>query len=87
METQVAPIWLHDDTEEDLVGADWHQEAIGGIVDALRDQAEISGLPWHVGDQLALVACNPDGTAWRPSPDVMAHPGGGPAPRGDDGGH
>ena len=22
--------WLHDDTEEDLVGADWHQHAIGG---------------------------------------------------------
>jgi Uma2 family endonuclease len=81
METQVAPIWLHDDTEEDLVGADWHQEAIGGIVDALRDQAEISGLPWHVGDQLARVACNPDGTAWRPSPDVMVHPAGGPEPR------
>ncbi|MGH2345878.1 MAG: Uma2 family endonuclease, partial [Chloroflexota bacterium] len=67
-----------DDTEEDLVGANWHQEAIGGIVDALRDHAEVTGLPWHVGNQLPLVAWKPDGTAWQPSPDVMVHPAGGP---------
>ncbi len=81
MGAQATPIWPHDDTEEDLVGADWHQEAIGGIVGALRDHAEIGGLPWHVGNQLALVAWSPDGNAWRPSPDVMVHPNAGAKPR------
>jgi len=81
MSAQLAPIWLHDDTEEDLLGADWHQEAIGGTVDATRDHAETAGLPWHVGNQLTLVAWRPDGAAWRPSPDVMIHLAGGPQPR------
>jgi Uma2 family endonuclease len=72
---------LHDDTEEDLVGADWHQDAIGEVVNALRDQAEIAGLPWHVGHQLTLVASNQGGPAWRPSPDVMVHSKAGPTPR------
>jgi hypothetical protein len=81
MGAQLAPIWLHDDTEEDLVGADWHQEAIVGSVDGLRDHAETEGLPWHVGNQLPLAARKPDGTRWRPSPDVMVHLTAGPAPR------
>ncbi len=83
MGAQVAPIWLHDDTEEDLVGADWHQEAIGGAVDGARDHAETAGLAWHVGNQLTLVAWKPDGTPWRPCPDVMIHAEGGPEPRGE----
>ncbi|HVA92161.1 MAG TPA: Uma2 family endonuclease [Chloroflexota bacterium] len=81
MGAQAAPIWLHDDTEEDLVGADWHQEAIGGVVDAVRDHVELSGLPWHVGNQLTLAAWKPDGAPWRPGPDVMIHLAGGPQPR------
>ena len=66
--------WLHDDTEEDLVGADWHQHAIRGAVGGLDDLATIHNLPWHVGDQLTLVATKPDGSPWRPSPDIMLHP-------------
>ncbi|HVA88843.1 MAG TPA: Uma2 family endonuclease [Chloroflexota bacterium] len=81
MGAQLAPIWLHDDTEEDLVGADWHQEAIVRSVDGLQDHAEIEGLPWHVGNQLPLAARKPDGTRWRPAPDVMVHPAAGPEPR------
>lgn len=73
--------WLHDDTEEDLVGADWHQDAIRATVYSLRDLASERGLPWHVGDQLPLVGARPDGTAWRPSPDVMVHPHAGVAQR------
>jgi Uma2 family endonuclease len=65
--------WLHDDTEEDLVGADWHQDAIRATVYSLRDLASERHLPWHVGDQLTLVGTRPDGTEWRPSPDVMVH--------------
>lgn len=81
MGAQLAPIWLHDDSEEDLVGADWHQEAIGGAVDGARDHAQTAGLAWHVGNQLTLVAWKPDGSPWRPSPDVMIHLTGGPDPR------
>lgn len=76
-----AVIGLYDDTEEDLVGADWHQNAIRNVVAGLRDIALRDGLPWHVGDQLMLVAWKPNGTIWRPSPDIMVHPQGGPTPR------
>jgi len=78
---QVASIRLHDDMEEDLVGTDWHQRAISSLYTNLSDVAQRAGLPWHVGNQLTLVAWKPDGTAWRPSPDIMVHPQGGPAPR------
>lgn len=78
---QVASIGLHDDMEEDLVGTDWHQRAISSLYTSLSDVAQRAGLPWHVGNQLTLVAWKPDGTAWRPSPDIMVHPQGGPAPR------
>ena len=81
MSIQVAPLWLHDDREEDLVGADWHQEAIRTTVFSLRDLAEETGLPWHVGDQLTLVAQQLHGDFWRPCPDVMVHPRLGPPRR------
>ncbi len=66
--------WLPDDTEESIVGADWHQDAIRSLCNGLRDVARMNGLPWHVGDQLTLVAWHPDGTIWRPMPDIMVHP-------------
>ncbi len=81
MSMQVAPLWLHDDSEEDLVGADWHQEAIRVTVFSLRDEAEDTDLPWHVGDQLTLAAWQSNGDPWRPSPDVMVHPRLGPLRR------
>jgi Uma2 family endonuclease len=71
-------MWLHDDSEEDLVGADWHQRAITGLYNSLRDVALLAGLPWHVGNQLTLIAWKPDGMAWRPSPDIMVHSHAGP---------
>jgi Uma2 family endonuclease len=73
--------WLHDDMEEDLVGADWHQRAIRTLVTSLRDLARQQGWPWHISDQLALVGWKPDGTPWRPSPDVSVHPTLGPEDR------
>jgi Uma2 family endonuclease len=66
--------WVRDDTEEDLVGADWHQESIASLVNGLRRVARRASWPWHVGNQLELVAWHPDGTPWKPSPDVMVHP-------------
>ncbi|GAC1406782.1 MAG: hypothetical protein NVSMB65_21550 [Chloroflexota bacterium] len=73
--------WVRDDTEEDLVGADWHQEAIVNLWSGLREVARAQGWPWHVGNQLPLVTWHPDGTPWTPSPDVMVHPHAGPARR------
>ena len=32
--------WLHDDTEEDLVGADWHQHAIRALSTSLQALAD-----------------------------------------------
>ena len=75
--------WLHDDAEEDLVGADWHQNAIHALSTSLKTFAEDRRLPWHVGDQLTMVGQKPDGSLWRASPDVSVHPTLGPAERQD----
>jgi hypothetical protein len=40
---------LHDDTEEDLVGASWHQRAIRATNISSEDVAVARGLPWVVG--------------------------------------
>lgn len=66
--------WLHDDTEEDLVGAEWHQSAIRALATSLKTLAEARGWPWHVGDQVTLVAWKPDNTEWRPAPDIVLYP-------------
>jgi Uma2 family endonuclease len=73
--------WLPDDTEESILGADWHQDAISSLRNGLRDVARARRWPWHVGDQLTLVAWHADGTIWRPKPDIMVHPHAGPTPR------
>src|SRR5205814_2013369 len=73
--------WVRDDAEEDLVGADWHQDSIVSLANGLRRVARRAQWPWHVGSQLPLVAWHPDGTPWTPSPDVMVHPHAGPQDR------
>jgi Uma2 family endonuclease len=73
--------WLHDDTEEDFVGADWHQDAIRALSTSLKTLAEERRWPWHVGDQLTLVGEKPDGKEWRPGPDISIHPHLGPDKR------
>jgi len=79
-----SPDWLlPDDTEESIVGAEWHQLAIRTLVNALRDLAQRTHPTWHVGDQLILVGIRPDGSIWRPEPDVSVHPTAGPALRRD----
>jgi len=75
--------WLHDDLEEDLVGADWHQDAIRALSTSLKTLADERGWPWHVGDQLTVVGAKPDGTDWRPGPDISIHPRLGPEKRQD----
>lgn len=75
--------WLHDDLEEDFVGADWHQNAIRALSTSLKTLAEGRGWPWHVGDQLTVICEKPDATEWRPGPDISIHPRLGPADRQD----
>ncbi len=36
---EVADRWMADDTEESIVGADWHQEAIVNLWSGLREVA------------------------------------------------
>lgn len=80
-ERSLAYRWLPDDTEESILGADWHQDAISSLCNGLRDVARERGWPWHVGNQLTLVAWHPGGTAWRPIPDIMVHSHAGPERR------
>ena len=70
---------LKDDTEEDLVESDFHQDAIRVARDGLVLVGPERGLPWHVSVQLmGRVGPKRD---WRPSPDVFVHPTAGPEPR------
>ena len=77
------PNSLHDDTEEDLVGADWHQDAIRTSGESLKDVARERDFAWHIGDQLPLVCTQPDGSLWRPSPDIMLHAAAGATKRAE----
>lgn len=66
------PDWLSSDTEESVVGTEWHQEAIGTLADMLRDVADRRGAIWGVCEQVALVGLrHADGTNYDPRPDVM----------------
>ncbi|MDQ2828554.1 MAG: Uma2 family endonuclease [Chloroflexota bacterium] len=49
-----APDWLPDDTEESVLGTEWHQEAVHILADMLRDVAYKRGLPWGVYEQVEL---------------------------------
>lgn len=70
----VEPEWLPDDTEEDLVGSSLHQLAITTLYDSLRLVGPERGLPWCVGNQLTLAIPRPNGSVYRPSPDILVHP-------------
>jgi Uma2 family endonuclease len=71
---------LHDDEEEDLVGADWHQDAIRVANEGLLLAGPDRGLPWHVGNQLTVLMGTVNGKPWRPCPDLSIHPTLGPTP-------
>lgn len=66
------PDWLPDDTEESIVGTEWHQEAIGALAMMLREVADRRGLNWGVCEQIELGGLlRTDGTSYSPRPDVM----------------
>lgn len=71
---------LKDDTEEDLVGSDLHQDAIVVSNQSLRRVARRRRLPWHVSNQLLVLMGKLSGKEWRPSPDITVHTTAGPDP-------
>jgi Uma2 family endonuclease len=72
---------LADDTEETLVGASYHQDAIIGTYWSLLRYGRQHALPWFVGNQLKLLAPRREGQTYSPSPDVLVHPTLGTGPR------
>ena len=65
---------FYDDTEEMLVGSSFHQSAIDGIFDSLRNIRDRRELPWFVGNQLKLIIPRTDDyPAAQPSPDIVVH--------------
>jgi Uma2 family endonuclease len=66
------PVTLRSDTEESVVGTQWHQEAISALTDMLEEVARRRGATWGVCNQIALLALqHEDGTPYDPRPDVM----------------
>ena len=64
-----------DDTEETLVGASPHQDAIYILYDGLLACGPDSGLPWFVGNQLTMIIPRGGGRpSYQPSPDILVHP-------------
>lgn len=77
------PDWLPSDTEESVVGTQWHQQAIGALADLLREVARRRGASWGVCEQVALRGLHyASGHAYDPRPDVMVLPQ--PLPSGND---
>jgi len=70
IETLVDLDTARDDTEEDLVGSDLHQDAITEAHAGIAAYARERGLPWYVSKQVMVIAPMPGRTDWRPSPDV-----------------
>ncbi len=50
----ITPDWLPDDTEESVLGSEWHQEAIHILADMLRDVARKRGTTWGIYEQVEL---------------------------------
>src|SRR5579863_9760484 len=82
IESTQQPPWLatvllaEDDTEESVMGSDWHQEAIleaHGVLLAVSEQRSAAGAsPWYVSSQVTVIVNLPRrGRPWRPKPDLF----------------
>jgi Uma2 family endonuclease len=70
--TYRVPDALLSDTEESVVGTEWHQEAIGALADMLREVARRRGASGGVCEGIALLGLqHVNGTPYDPHPDVM----------------
>jgi Uma2 family endonuclease len=66
------PAWLLDDTEESVLGTEWHQEATGATGLMLRAEGDRRDTGWGVCEQVELSGLpRPDGGTYNPRPDVM----------------
>ena len=76
------PPWLaalllaEDDTEESVMGSDWHQEAILGahapLLDYARERQGAEGVPWYVSSQVTVIVQVPGRRRpWQPKPDLF----------------
>ncbi len=66
------PDWLPNDTEESVLGTEWHQEAIGGTADLFREASRRRGASWGVCETIGLRGLQyEDGHPYDPRPDVM----------------
>jgi len=69
---RVAPNWLPADTEESVVGTEWHQEAGGALAAMLRISAERQGVGWDACEEIELSDLfHEDGSPYPARPDVM----------------
>ncbi len=69
---RVAPNWLPADTEESVVGTEWHQEAGGALASMLRISAERQGDSWDACEEIELSDLfHEDGSPYPARPDVM----------------
>jgi Uma2 family endonuclease len=81
------PAWLPADTEESVVGTQWHQEAIDALATMLVEVGRRHGTRWGIARGIALLdtgARYPDGKPYDPKPDVMVLAR--PLPTGDTAG-
>ncbi len=68
-------LWPPDDTEESVVGSEYHQLVIDAIRDCLRMAALANRASWHVQSQVTLSGfVRPNGSPYSTLPDVFVHP-------------
>ncbi len=82
--TFIVPDWLTPDTEESVVGTQWHQEAIDALASMLVEVGRRHSLAWGVARGITLLGTGAqysDGKSYDPKPDVMVLPH--PLPDGD----
>jgi hypothetical protein len=82
-ESHSIPPWLatvllaEDDTDESVMGSDWHQEAIfqahGPLLDHAQERQAAGEVPWYVSSQVTVITRLPRRTRpWQPKPDLFA---------------
>lgn len=76
------PPWLtavllaEDDTEESVMGSDWHQEVIfeahGPLLAHAEERNATGASPWYVSSQVSVIVPLPRRTRpWQPKPDLF----------------
>jgi Putative restriction endonuclease len=73
--------WPPDDTEESIVGSEYHQHVIDAVRDGLRMAARANEASWHVLSQVPIAGFrHPNGAPYAMLPDVFVHPLANPRP-------